>query len=106
MKYLVLLLLLGCAQGPNGDAGSSGATGPQGIPGVDLAPIAVIQFCPNPTVYPSTFSEVGFCINNKLYANYSLNNGFLTLIPPGVYTSTGVGSSCDFIVLPNCVIQR
>lgn len=65
-----------------------------------------VQFCPNPTTYPSTFSEVGFCINNQLWGVYSVNNGFLTLIVPGNYSSNGINSSCNFTVGPNCTVTN
>lgn len=64
-----------------------------------------IQFCPGVTPsYPTTFPEVGFCINNVLYAVYSANNGFLTVIPTGYYNSNAIGSACSFTVIPNCGI--
>jgi len=66
--------------------------------------ITPIQFCPGTTSYPSTFVEYGFCINNQLWAVYSLNNGFMTLIPPGLYSSNAVGSSCNFQVITGCGI--
>lgn len=76
--------------------GPKGETGPQGPPGTDLNPIKIVQFCPGSTNYPTTFAEIGFCINNSLYAVYSYSNGFLTLIPPGTYTSNAIGSNCNF----------
>jgi hypothetical protein len=63
-----------------------------------------VQFCSGTTMYPTEFNEVGICYLGNLYGVYSLNNGFLTLIPPGEYESNAVGSSCNFQVLPNCVI--
>lgn len=66
----------------------------------------MVQFCPGTAVYPSSFPEVGICLNNQIYAVYSVNSGFLTLIPPGNYSSNAVGSSCNFTVLPNCQIQN
>lgn len=65
------------------------------INGTTFAPI---QFCPGSTTYPSQFNEVGFCINGSLYAVYSANDGFLTVIPDGVYSSDGINSSCTFTV--------
>lgn len=94
-------------QGIPGTQGVQGMPGPQGIqglPGVDPTPITIVQFCPNTTAYPSTFSEVGFCIANNLYAVYSANNGFLVYIPPGQYSSNGINSSCTFTVHDNCEI--
>lgn len=84
---------------------SSCGQGPQGIPGAYGTTVTPVQFCPGTTTYPTTFNEVGFCIGGSLYAVYSANDGFLTLIPPGTYSSNAIGSSCSFTVLPNCVIQ-
>jgi hypothetical protein len=132
MKYVSLLLaVLLCAcvgkkgdqgiqglpgsNGIDGTNGVDGAQGPQGLPGPQGIPgptgqdgtqITVVQFCPNDTPsYPSTFPEVGVCIDNQLYAVYSTHGGFLALLTPGIYNSNAVGSNCDFTVLPNCQIQ-
>ncbi len=75
-----------------------------GTPGINGTVITPIQLCQGTTVYPSTFVEVGFCIQNKLYAVYSANNGFLTEVVPGAYTSNAIGSRCDLTVQNNCVI--
>jgi hypothetical protein len=93
--------------GINGQSivGPIGPAGPQGLPGVDLTPITWVQFCQATPSYPSTFPEGGLCINGNIYAVYSTNDGFLTLVPPGAYTSDGVGSSCNFTILANCQIQ-
>lgn len=84
------------SQGPKGDQGDPGIQGPRGSDGTIIVPI---QFCPGsvPT-YPSIFPEYGFLIDGKVYAVYSTNGGFLTLIPPGVYNSNAVGSACNFEV--------
>jgi len=100
MKKAILfsLLLTACGQGPQGIPGQPGA------PGTTITPV---QFCPNTSPsYPSTFPESAFCIDGSLYAVYSANDGFLTLIPPGTYVSNAVGSSCTFTVLPNCGISN
>lgn len=95
------------AQGATGSTGATGSQGTQGIPGVDTTPITVVQFCPNVTPqYPSTFPEVGICLQNRIYAVYSANDGFLTEVPPGVYSSNAIGSACTFTILPNCGIQN
>ena len=67
--------------------------------------ITPIQLCPNvkPT-YPTTFPEVAFCIDDTLYAVYSANDGFLTSLPLGAYTSNAIGSACNFVVGANCSI--
>lgn len=89
--------------GASGPAGVSGSTGAAGQAGTIILPI---KFCPNSVaVYPSVFPEYGVCIDNKLYAVYSANDGFLTEIPPGQYSSNAIGSSCTFTVLLNCQIQ-
>lgn len=69
-----------------------------GAPGTPGSIVKPVQFCPGTPSYPSTFPEVGFNINGSIYAVYSQNDGFLTLIPPGVYTSNAVGSACNFTV--------
>ena len=68
--------------------------------------VQAVQFCPNQTSYPGTFSEVGFCIQGVLYAVYSLNNGFMSQIPSGQYSSNGVNSSCNFTVVGCTVTQN
>lgn len=98
---LSLLALTACgAQGPTGTNGTNGSNGTDG------STITTVQFCSASTVYPSTFSEVGLCINGNLWAVYSANDGFLTEIVPGAYTSDGIGSSCNFTVLPNCIVSN
>ena len=77
-----------------------------GANGVNTTLLQPVQFCPNKTtVFPSTFNEVGFCINNSLYAVYSANGGFLSLIPPGHYSSNGINSTCSFTVGNACQIS-
>lgn len=117
MRYLLLLLLLtACApqngtdgktgaQGNIGPMGPSGNPGLQGPAGINGTVITLIQFCPGTPSYPSTFPEVGMCINNQIYAVYSANDGFLTLIPPGTYNSNAIGSTCSFQVLPDCQVM-
>lgn len=97
LVYLVLIgLVIGCGQGPQGIPGQPGSTGPAGANGTAIVPI---QFCPGSTpAYPSNFPEYGLLINGQIYAVYSLNDGFLTWLPPGVYSSNAVGSSCTFTV--------
>jgi hypothetical protein len=93
---------------PNGGALITCATtsslvlnGTNGTAGTIVAPV---QFCPAATSYPGTFSEVGFCIGGNLYAVYSANDGFLSAIPNGNYTSNGINSSCNFTVT-GCTVQ-
>lgn len=94
---------------PNGTSslvlnGSNGSNGINGIPGTVVTPI---RFCVNSTPsYPGTFAENGFCIDHKLYAVYSANGGFMAEIPPGVYSSNGINSSCTFTVGNDCAINN
>lgn len=86
------------AQGPAGQDGVNGRDGTNGLDGSDGSSISVVKLCPGETVYPSVFVEVALRIDGKLYAVYSLNGGFLVYLPPGRYTSNGVGSACNFTV--------
>ena len=89
--------------GSNGVNGTNGTNGQDGTPGTIISPI---QFCDGQTTYPSSFPEVGFCINHKIYAVYSANGGFLTEVAPGNWSSNGIGVSCNFTVSDDCVISR
>lgn len=102
MKKLLVLILLILSCGQTGPVGPQGTTGPQGPAGTS---IKIVQLCPGSTNYPTTFVEVAFCIENQLWAVYSLNNGFETLIPPGYYSSNALNSSCNFYVHENCQIS-
>lgn len=105
----ILTVLIACS-GPRGDQGFPGVSGipgeagPQGAPGIDLDAVSIVPLCPGVSNY-STFIEVGFCINNNLYATYSTHGGFSTLLAPGAYSSNAVGSSCNFVVVSGCEIQ-
>lgn len=90
----------------NGTVGPIGIPGIPGVPGTDITPISIVPLCPGTTHYPSTFIEIAFCIANNLYAVYSANDGFLTYVPPGNYSSNAIGSSCNLTVHPNCVITH
>lgn len=93
--------------GHDGAPGQSiiGPQGPSGAPGVDAPRITIVPLCPGHTSYPGVFIEVALCIEGQLYAVYSKNDGFLTLIPPGGYHSNAVGSACDLNVKPNCEVD-
>ena len=108
MKRVLTILALLCAACGDQSATFSGTvtTGPQGPQGDPGTSVTMVQFCPGITHYPSEFNEIAFCINNNLYAVYSKNDGFLTYIPPGTYSSNAIDSSCNFTVLPGCVIQN
>ena len=96
--------------GPQGLPGVQGPAGPQGPSGANGSPgtvIAPIQFCQGITPsYPSTFPESGFCIDGNIYAVYSANDGFLSIIPPGTYSSDGINASCTFTVTSNCGVTQ
>jgi hypothetical protein len=86
--------------GQNGGNGSNGIDGLQGPPGEDGESITVIQFCPGVvSSYPTSFPEVGFKINGKIYAVFSSggNAGLVELVP-GTYITTTTGLACTFIV--------
>lgn len=123
MKYYIIaaaLVLTACGQlkgergldgapgiqGATGATGSTGAQGDRGPAGVDATPVTMVQLCPGTPVYPTTFVEYAFCVNNELYATYSANGGFTTLLPPGRYSSQGINSRCDFTVEPNCNVTN
>jgi len=133
MLIAVSMLSIACGQGPVGPKGEDGsscnavsisaqqglpnggvsitcpnsqallANGSNGTPGTLITPI---QFCPGTVSYPSVFPETGFCIQGNIYAVYSANDGFLTLLPPGVYTSNAIGNSCNFTVTANCTVTN
>ena len=115
MKYLLLVILalgvIGCAQpkngstglaGPKGDTGSKGDPGPVGQDGKIAT---VVNLCVGVPHYGTVYVETALCINNQLYAVYSVPGAFLTLLTPGAYSSNGIGSACNLTVLPNCVVQ-
>lgn len=91
--------------GSTGATGAQGATGPSGADGTQITPV---QLCPSSYVptYPSVFPETALCINGSLFAVYSANDGFLTLLTPGGYSSNGINSSCSFTVVSGCTITN
>ena len=103
------------AQGPVGVAGPQGEQGIQGVAGIngtngmngqDASPTTLVQLCGTcVAAYPSTFPEVGLCINHKLYGVYSANGGFLVEITPGSYNSNGINCSCSFVVATDCAVN-
>jgi hypothetical protein len=78
--------------------------GSNGTNGTNATPVTVVQLCPGVTVYPSTFVEQALCINGNLYGVYSANDGFLSYLPPGTYSSDGINASCNLTIKPNCVV--
>lgn len=93
------------ATGSQGATGATGATGAQGAAGTNATPTTIVNLCPGTTTYPGVFVEIGFCINSQLYAVYS-SPVFLTLVPPGTYSSQGLGSACSLTVGPNCTVTH
>lgn len=108
MKELLLvsLLLVSACRGTDGVNGSNGSNGIDGTNGTDASGVTVVQLCRGTTAYPSTFIEVGFCIQNRLYATYSANGGFSTEIVPGTYSSNAIGSNCTFTVAADCQVSN
>lgn len=93
-------------QGPQGDTGPQGDQGPTGANGSDAASVTMVKLCPGDPVYPTVFVEYAFCVGGQLYGTYSANGGFTTLLPPGQYTSEGIGSRCDFTISDNCSVSQ
>lgn len=122
MNFKILMILLavavvmsGCgyvkgdvgpmgAAGQDGTPGNDGRDGAAGPKGADGTVISIVPLCPGYTTYSTTFVEVGECINGKLYGVYSSNGGFFTELPPGEYTSNGIGSACNLTVGANCAV--
>jgi len=102
----------------NGTNGANGANGAQGIQGVagtngtngtngsNATAVTAVQFCTGTGSYPSTFPEVGFCINDRLWGVYSDHGGFMTEILPGTWSSNGINSSCTFTVHAHCEVTH
>lgn len=110
---LAIVLFTGCGQqgdvGSNGRIGAIGPAGPKGdvgAPGQDVTPVTVVSFCGGPSVYPSNFPEYGLVIGGQVFGVYSTNGGFLALLPPGVYSSNAVGSSCTFTINADATVSR
>lgn len=107
---VVLILDLGnpnvICNGLDGVAGPIGGIGPQGVPGQDVTPVSLVKLCPGTSVYPSVFIEYGLCIADQLYGVYSVNDGFLALLPPGNYVSNAIGSSCNLTIGLHCQVTH
>ena len=100
-----ILFLASCGQGTQTQF-ATGATGPQGPAGGNGSTVTFVQLCPGvQTSYPSSFPEVAECVDGNLYGVYSANGGYLFEIPPGVYTSNAIGSTCTVTVGTNCQID-
>lgn len=94
------------SDGQEGAIGPQGAQGIQGLAGADGTQITVVALCPGTPSYPSIFLEDALCINNALYGVYSANGGFLTLLPPGTYSSNAIGATCSLTVRPHCQVTH
>lgn len=79
----------------NGTQGMPGATG---AAGTNATPVTVVELCPGVSSYPGVFVETALCIDGELYGVYSVPNAFLTGLPNGNYTSTGIGSACNLSI--------
>lgn len=103
---LLGLVLSSCGTGTTyvveGTPGAQGATGPTGA-SPDWYPV---KLCPGTPSYPTTFVEYAFCVQGNLFATYSANGGFTTILPPGAYNSNAIGSSCAFTVISGCEISN
>lgn len=86
--------------------GTNGLNGSPGAPGAPGTVVSVVQLCPGVPSYPGVFVEVGVCISNQLYGVYSIPNAFFTLLPPGNYTSSGIGSACNLTVKAGCIVTH
>jgi hypothetical protein len=89
-------------QGATGVVGPIGPPGPSGVNGTVGQPIELCGACE--ASYPQTFPEYGLCINNNLYGVYSQNGGFLSILPPGAYSSDGINCSCAFTIGADCAV--
>lgn len=84
----------------------NGSNGSAGHNGTDASPVTPVSFCGAPSIYPSAFPEYGLLIGNRMFGVYSLNGGFLALLPPGLYNSNAVGSSCNFLINADGTVTR
>jgi hypothetical protein len=109
LMMTLILLLAACNQqlglpGKDGVDGAAGAPGSNGINGRDGSVVTFVKFCPHTASYPTTFPEVGLCVDGELFAVYSANGGFGVKLEPGNYSSNAIGSACSFEVHDDCVV--
>lgn len=83
----------------------NGTNGVDGQPGTSGTLVTPVQFCPGNSIYNNSYPEVGFCINDKLYAVYS-SVATLVEVPPGSYGSISAGNSCGFTVGEHCQVTN
>ena len=82
----------------NGQQGATGAAG------TNATSVTIVPLCPGVSNY-GTFIEIGLCMNSKLYGVYSANNGFLTYLASGSYSSNAIGSACN-LVINGCTVSH
>lgn len=92
--------LISCQDGSNvfvknGEKGDTGATGAAGM---NATSVEFVKFCNSANPSYGSFPEYGMRVGTKIYAVYSANNGFLTLLSPGTYVTTSTGLNCNFTV--------
>lgn len=93
--------------GQNGNDGADGANGSDGQDGADGTRITIVQFCETSPSTPHNFPEIGFCIENKLYAvMWDGQKAWQSEIIPGSYMSTATGLTCTFQVVQGCEVTR
>lgn len=76
--------------------------------GVDGTQVYMVQVCPSrgATIYPTSFPEFAYCIDNKLFATYwDGSHAFTAYIPPGNYSSTSP-QGCTFQVGSGCQVTQ
>lgn len=92
-------------RGLPGSNGSNGVNGTNGTNGTNATPVTLVKLCPGAPSH-TVFVEYAICLQGQLYAVYSANGGFLTLLSPGSYSSAGIGSACNLTVAANCVVTH
>lgn len=105
VTQLITGALVTCSDGTSAYI-ANGAQGPAGADAPPTAAVTIVPLCTAITTYPTVFSEVGFCLNNKLYGVYSDHGGFMVEIVPGGYSSNGINSSCTLTVHANCLVTH
>lgn len=106
MRNPLVTIIIVSVMSACGKQGATGAAGMAGAPGSPGTVITLVQLCGSCVpIYPSVFVEYAECIDSQLYGVYSNNDGFLSLLPPGQYSSDGINCSCDFTISSNCVVE-
>lgn len=93
--------------GPQGSPGPIGVQGTPGVPGQDASGVTAVPLCTGQTVYPTSFAEYGLCIGNNLFGIYwDGTNAWLTMLPPGNYTSTSTSVPCTLTIGASCSVTH